>query len=471
MRNRHKNTGYHVDSPTFLAESASATQDPVIVKLNVMTNDGPQDLILKESDMSKHILALGGIGSGKTNLIDLLLDQVCQKLTNRDVVVIFDTKGDYLRKFSSPGDIVFGNLKNVPQGVELAKWNIYREAMIDPEHVNANLIEICKSLFMERSLHNNNPFFPNAGRDILYSVMTAHINERDRNKQNNASLLEYFQNLDLDQVREQLSKHSALQSSKYYISGNTPQTQGVVSEVVQLVKEIFTESFAQNGQTSIREAIRRKGKRKIFIEYDLGIGNMLTPVYRLLLDMAIKEALCRDRKDGNVYVFIDEFALLPRMQHIADGVNFGRELGIKLIAGLQNTEQLVDAYGEHAAASILSGFNTRFFFKVNDSNSREYVQKLLGTARELVSFDSTDTRNGQKEEILTTNVLEDWVYETLPVGTAVYYQNGKKAQIVGLPRFTGCNQMPINTFDPNRQENPPHRHGSSSIQGFQVLRK
>lgn len=469
MRNRHKNTGYHVDPPTFRAESVPTSQDPVIVRLNVMTNDGPQELILRESDMSKHILALGGIGSGKTNLVDLLLDQVCQKLTERDVVVIFDTKGDYLRKFHSPGDLVFGNLNTVPHDVELAKWNIYREAMIDPEHINANLIEICKSLFMERSLHNNNPFFPNAGRDILYSVMTAHINERNQNEWNNAALLRYFQDLDIDRVRELLARHPALQSSKYYISGNTPQTQGVVSEVVQLVKEVFTEAFALNGTTSIREAVRQKGKRKIFVEYDLGIGNMLTPVYRLLLDMAIKEALCRDRKDGNVYIFIDEFALLPQMQHISNGVNFGRELGIKLIAGLQNTEQLTEAYGEHMAASILSGFNTRFFFKVNDSVSREYVQKLLGTVRELCSFDSQCSGVEPKEEILTTNVLEDWVYETLPVGTAVYYQNGKEAQVVGLPRFTGRNQPPINNFDPNSPRSNP---GSiSTVPGFRIINK
>lgn len=43
---------------------------------------------------------------------------------------------------------------------------------------------------------------------------------------------------------------------------------------------------------------RFKGGRFIFIEYDLGIGNMLTPIYSLLFDMAIKEALCRKKSEG-----------------------------------------------------------------------------------------------------------------------------------------------------------------------------
>jgi len=30
-----------------------------------------------------------------------------------------------------------------------------------------------------------------------------------------------------------------------------------------------------------------------------------------------------------VYFIFDEFALLPQLSHIADGINFGRSLGLK----------------------------------------------------------------------------------------------------------------------------------------------
>ena len=435
--------GSKIDLPHFLTVTEMTDKTQTRIILPVMSNTGIKNLALSEQDLSKHILSLGGIGSGKTNLINLLVSQIIENLTDEDVVVIFDTKGDFLRKFAQPGDIVFGNLTNLPAGVEFARWNIYKDIMIDPSRTSENLLEVCKSLFLERSLHNTNPFFPNAARDLLYGYMLAKIRKNNGNELNNQALVRYFQSLDINHLRSVLSDYDDLKSCVYYIEGSNLQTQGVISEVVQLVREIFVDQFAQIGTTSIREIVRKKNK-KIFIEYDLGLGNMLTPVYRILLDMVIKEALCRDSNYGNVYVIIDEFSLLPNLQHISDGVNFGRELGIKFVVGLQNIQQLYTSYGEHEAGSILSGFNTRFFFKVNDTVSRIYVQNLLGHNRIVARLQPSDRRNGLQENITQGNVLEDWIYERLPVGAAVYYQNGRDAEIIGLPEFRGLGIPPMN---------------------------
>ena len=437
--------GSKISVPHFLTVAEQKDRTRTRISLPVMSDAGIKNLALTEQDLSKHILLLGGIGSGKTNLINLLVSQIITDLTEEDVVVIFDTKGDFLQKFAQPGDIVFGHLTNLPNGVECAKWYIFKDVMIDPTRVSENLLEVCKSLFLERSLHNTNPFFPNAARDLLYGYMLAKIRDNNIAELNNQSLAHYFQNLNIENLRTILKSHDDLKSCVYYIEGTNLQTQGVISEVVQLVREIFVDQFAKNGTTSIREEVRRKNK-KIFIEYDLGLGNMLTPVYRILLDMVIKEALCRDSDRGNVYVIIDEFSLLPNLQHISDGVNFGRELGIKFLIGLQNMDQLYTAYGEHAAGSILAGFNTRFFFKVNDSVSRSYVKDLLGHNRIITRFEPADRSSGLREDITIGDVLEDWVYEKLPVGAAVYYQNGKKAEIIGLPEFQGHGKPPINNF-------------------------
>ena len=49
------------------------------------------------------------------------------------------------------------------------------------------------------------------------------------------------------------------------------------------------------------------------MEYDISVGETLTPVYRLLIDQALKEALGRSEKAGNVYFIADEFKLLPKL--------------------------------------------------------------------------------------------------------------------------------------------------------------
>jgi len=205
----------------------------------------------------------------------------------------------------------------------------------------------------------------------------------------------------------------------YIFDDKSPQTQGVISELQQLVREIFIGNFRKIGTLSIRDAIRNKGGQVIFIEYDLGIGNVLTPIYRLLLDLAIKEALCRKKSEGNVWFIIDEFRLVPNLQHVEDGVNFGRGLGAKFIIGLQSVEQVFNSYGESLARSILSGFMTTFAFRVNDSTTRNFIQQLFGKNQKLVSYMGTIASKGLVEQVRDANVVEDWDVNSLPNGKAI----------------------------------------------------
>ena len=100
--------------------------------------------------------------------------------------------------------------------------------------------------------------------------------------------------------------------------------------------------------------------------------------YSLLFDLALKESLGRDKSKGNVYLICDEFRPIPHLQHIDDGVNFGRSLGVKIIAGLQSINQLTEAYGEYKGKNILVGFSSVFAFHVNDSYTRDYIVCLHG---------------------------------------------------------------------------------------------
>lgn len=152
---------------------------------------------------------------------------------------------------------------------------------------------------------------------------------------------------------------------------------------------------------------------------DLGIGGMLMPIYRLLIDLAIKEALCRTSNEGNVYFFIDEFRLVPHLEHIDDGVNFGRSLGAKFFVGIQNIDQVMAAYGEYTGRSILSGFGTTFAFRVNDVGSREYIKNLFGRNIKQQSYMSKVQNRGIAEQLREGYVVEDDDINNLPVGEAI----------------------------------------------------
>ena len=57
------------------------------------------DIPLTQDALSQHILFSGSIGSGKTTAMNGLIRSIIDTMTRQDVMVIFDTKGDFCQPF------------------------------------------------------------------------------------------------------------------------------------------------------------------------------------------------------------------------------------------------------------------------------------------------------------------------------------------------------------------------------------
>lgn len=404
-----------------------------VICLSGVDNSGKHvDVPLSSSILSRHMMLLGGIGTGKTNAFYQIVSQLNDQMTENDVMIIFDTKGDFYKEFYQKGDVVISNDDTAvgPDGTP-DYWNIFKE-VAEGEQEYASVMEITKSLFREACEKTNQVFFPNAARDIFMSVMLHFLrlsrspenSDRMKDKLNNEALIGFVKNKKSSELREMLASYPDLRAMTSYISTDeSPQTQGVLSEMQQILRDIFVGNFAKKGNLALRDLVSQKGGRKIFIEYNLSYGELLTPIYSLMFDMAIKEALGRNRTEGNVYFITDEFRLLPNLQHIDDAVNFGRSLGIRFMIGIQNVEQIYDNYGEERAHSILSGFLSSLNFRVNDPKSREYIKEQFGKNRKIEVYSTNVQSKGRVEERRDGYVVEDWDITNLGVGQA----------IIGLP--------------------------------------
>lgn len=380
----------------------------------------PLAIPIGESILSRHMLFLGGIGTGKTNAMNLFIRNTRQVMTDRDVMIIFDTKGDYYREFYQPGDIVISNDSRATGVSGEDYWNIFNEVSAD-ERVEENVLEITNTLFADKVRRTTQPFFPNAAKDLLYALMM-HLIRTDslKDKRNNKSLRAYLNMMTPELMMKVLDQHKDLKAMKSYISDpKSGQTLGVMAELQQMIREILVGNFSKKGTLSLREIVRRQGRQVVFIEYDLSIGSILTPIYRLLIDLAIKETLSRGEKSGNVYFFIDEFRLLPELSHIDDGINFGRSLGAKFFVGIQNINQVIAAYGEDVGRSMLSGFGTTYAFRINDGLSREFIKNLAGRNIKKQTFMSSIQNQGITEQLREANVIEDSDINNLRVGEAI----------------------------------------------------
>ncbi len=394
------------------------TTDPRCAFIGKDSNNNDTYVPIDENLLSRHIMLLGGIGTGKTNAFNQIIRQLRESMSTDDIMIIFDTKGDFYKEFYRNGDIVISNDETATGSDGQDYWNIFNEIELD-EHMEENIVEIAKSLFHQKLEKTNQPFFPNAAKDLFSAILT-HFSRNPELNSNNEELRKFLDSSPTSEIREMLKQHEDLKSMVSYIfDDKSPQTQGVISELQQLSREIFLGNFKKNGTLSMRNIVRSKGGKFVFIEYDLGIGNMLSPIYSLLFDLAIKEALCRKKSEGNVYFITDEFSLIPNLQHVDDAVNFGRSLGVKFMIGIQNIDQVYENYGENRARSLLSGFLTSVCFRVNDYKSKEYIKDLHGVNRKKEIYMASVQGRGIVENVRDSNVVEDWDITRLKLGQAI----------------------------------------------------
>lgn len=392
---------------------------------------------VNDTILSRHMLLLGGSGCGKTNTFQFVLRSVLgnaqweRTLGDDDIAIVFDTKGEFYQEFWKPGDYVIGNSLAFRKKSHV--WNIFDEILADgwsDYAVASNAREIAAALFHGRG-SSSQPFFCNAAKDIfaailIYFVRCAKANPSVwRPRLNNLDLKRAFASYQTGEYVRIFQQYPDMRYLLTYIGdGKSNQALGVFGELNSMLSEFFVGILAENNPEkciSMRQAVRQRGGKAIFIEYDLAMGETLTPIYRLLVDQALKEALGREDGSGRkkkCYLFADEFKLLPKLQHIDDALNFGRGLGVRVMAGIQSINQLYDIYGQERGKVLTSGFGTFFGFHTNDDSSREFIASLLG--RNMVLYEYTNRLNNTSVvEQREGKTVEDWTLLNLGVGQAV----------------------------------------------------
>lgn len=364
---------------------------------------------MSEDDLSKGILVIGSTGSGKTTIFKIAMDQFLPGMTQSDVAFIFDSKGDFIERYyknSNESIVISAN----PEHAGMSKsWNIFGElfdANGSLQSADTFAKEISSALF--KGMENpQQPFFHMAAADLFTAILDCFCKMAEEKNDftilNNSSLIRFINSATTGDFYNLIDKYPEYHSIHSYLgnpSAPTTQALGVLSHLHAMVKSIFIRSFREsspNGQFSIRRLMREKGKKCIFLEYDVMLGNSLSPIYSLFYDLAVKEAMSVGK--GNTYFIADEMHLIPHCTSFQNLVNFGRSKGCKTIVGLQSINQLYNNYGEHEGKSIASGFVNAFCMRTVDYDTREFISERFGNTYDNIAYGGMNTqRNGRTVE-------------------------------------------------------------------------
>lgn len=363
------------------------------------------DFYLTNKDLETGLLCIGATGNGKTTFLFKLLDGIIPYLGENDVFIIFDTKGDYRKRYYSPDNPNHIIISLNPDDFSRAKhWNIFGElidsnGMFGPE-TEIIAAEISKALF--KSLESESqPFFHITASDLYCKILLTFVREavetRNFSKLNNEYLSTYISSVNNQDLIARLCRHKDFSYIQSYVgNGQSNQALGIYGYLMSAQNKNMISTLRRktpSGDFSIRRLIRNKGKKIIFLEYDVKYAEVLADIYSLFFDLAIKEAL--SCANGNTYFVCDELNLLPHVSRFEQLLNFGRARGCKTIAGLQSVSQLRKNYGEDEANSILSGFLASVCFNCVDYPTRKYVKERFGETFEAYNYGASNiTRDG-----------------------------------------------------------------------------
>jgi type IV secretory pathway TraG/TraD family ATPase VirD4 len=372
--------------------------------------------------IGRHVLYLGGIGTGKTVGMSALITSLRKGMTDDDVMVVFDTKGDYYKAFHRTGDAVIA-ATTAEEYEGQASWNLFEEFRTLPagRAVEDEIFEMSNGLFAGMIMKaGDNAYFANAARDVFVALVTAMYRESDQRSNQDIRMLVGGMTLAEMQTLLDKPENADLRGARHYIAKEgSNSAMATLAFMQQVIQESFRSSFGKPGAFSIRRFLRDKGGRALFLEYDVASGGMIAPVFKTMLDVAMKESMSRQRTAGRVFFVLDEFALLPELTHLSNGLNFGRSLGLRFIVGTQNIKQVQEMYGERMAASVLSSFGTVFAFRLYDGSSRDFVRDRFGKNKKISRFESVVRNKGMNENVTDGHVVEDWDLSALPVGTCI----------------------------------------------------
>ena len=374
--------------------------------------------------LQRHMLFIGSIGSGKSVSLFHLIDGLRKNATENDMFIFFDAKGDYLEKFYKEGDYVLTNEAAEVPG--MVRWNIFEDIMATAPSKREEVIwEIASSLFKEDIESSSSPIFATGARDLFAAILCVKVREIERGGtiENHSTFIKWLQSATDVTVRNLLLNHLDFKWVKHYIhKSNDPKTnQSFFMHLYQNLFNIFAGTFREAGNFSITRAIKERGQRAVFLEYDISSANVLKPIYTLLLDIAMKNALGQKEKDvrGNVFFILDEFPLIPKINYMDNALNFGRSLGIRVIAGIQNVGQVRHVYTDALGDSILSGFGTIFAFRLFDEASRAFIRNRHGMNKKMIAYAASNASKGVQDTIIDGHVIEDWDLTELSVGQCI----------------------------------------------------
>lgn len=322
------------------------------------------EISLPHSFETLHGLVLGATGSGKTTAF-LQIHETLRARGSRGL--IFDSKGDFIaRKYNPDRDILFN-----PVDTRCIGWNVFNEI-----HSSLDIEKIGSSLFPETNKERD-AYWRMASRDIFIGLLH-HIWRTSQ--RTNRAVWEAV-SAPVADIRKWLSAIPEGRPGARHLEGGEgqvyQQTAGCLSSLMQFTR-CFEYLAGIDGRFSISEWVK-EGEGFIYLGNPKKAQETIRPILTLLVDLVGYNILdLSENLDRRIYLLIDEFGALQKINTLIDLLTLGRSKGGSCWLGAQDLGRVWETYGEATVETIFNNTGTKLVFRLDAPDTVSYIERAIG---------------------------------------------------------------------------------------------
>lgn len=402
-------------------------------------------LELAEGALDKGILLMGRPGMGKSTLISELLRQLDRQMTEHDVLLVLDPKGEFYDVIGKVDDVRLGSGTNRAPNV---RWSMFKDISAGVR-TEGELRQRCAMVARKCLVTKENatqPFFTEAPRAAAENLLYLALHCPDilpDGQLCNESFVDLVQSGRYNNAIAAAAAHRmpAVSGALIELLGKDEVTNPTQLSVRMELKvsvastlEHFNRGAPHNASLfSAVQAVRQRGGKHIFLQYDLSAGDTAAAATASILELVVQSAF--EQTDGRVIFVLDEMVQLGNTfrETLAKASAIGRSYHLALVAGVQSFAQMEEVYTAESAKALMANFQTQFHYRTAEPDSEDYLQRQCGSIVALRSrlVPGIAVHRGAMER---TPALTDETIATMDVGDCVLLQIGAKPCLVHFER-------------------------------------
>jgi len=328
----------------------------------------------------QHTSISGTIGSGKTQAILALLEQI---RAAGDRAVVFDLTGGFIAPFYRDGTDVILN----PLDARSPAWSVFTEA-------NSKAGFDAMAAAMIPRGQKADQVWSDSARMVFSTAAQLLIGD---GKASNKEFVDTLLNAELGDLAPFFEGTPAAT----IVSSDTPKMTNSVRMMLSTYLDCLRLLPDEGRSFSISEWISDEDQEgTVFLSSRADMHETLKPLLTVWMDTAVRALMSQPRDPKRrIWFIIDELPSLQQLPSIMDGLARGRQFGAAFVLGVQAQSQLREIYGPDGAQSLSSVCRTKLILAAADADTARWYADFLGRqersqSNENVSFGANTIRDG-----------------------------------------------------------------------------